>query len=689
MEYPEYSNDPEGVRKILTHDWICRRRLKWPLVELANFHKFITGTEEPEPILLCQVKTEHGMLQCPDFLNSTKYVNLLYSLFPSLPQIFQKYQGKIAVCGGSIMRILRVWNFHFQPKGQEVNEINFDCDLFFYNTSSEEAEAILSDCVAFMSSSDGRSENSVNPRLIRKDKEESKEFETVITRNDNVVNVTHFYQVYYDDHGQIRTRIEKVVYQFILRIYPTLDSIIGGFDIGCCMTAFDGKRFYATPLGAWSLMKNANIIDTTRRSTSFEYRLCKYFHLGFSIIFPGLETLEPKRNFKKEEIVLQLKQIMFDNGAKLDVSDFVDESVRLEEIIEMRNNIVLGKGLSVSERYVTMNRNWLPDGWRIKSPIHSSATIISSEEILKKYSDYSAFEFFPKFQCSCDQGHDESTMDQMEYVHGAFLRCNNRTGFFTAIQVSRDRGKASEEFSEFVKNPPIIFDEKDYEKRLEKYIERHLFSDDEWSNRSGIILMGEFLIEFTQLRKEMISDIDRKMEPKKARSQKRMKDFYSDKTKFNWKSKMEDFRKRVTSIMTERMKTNAEMWKKDLSGLKWRTKNPGTQWTSSINPIMENPRMFYGQYYKRFVIGIPEDICWTLLLIRKEKGSSLYSLPSDLFNHVMNELCFMWKNNSLVKDILDIMEKHGATSKTPEGRMIGSRVMERLMQKIEENRSKK
>jgi hypothetical protein len=67
-----------------------------------------------------------------------------------------------------------------------------------------------------------------------------------------------------------------------------MSSIIGGFDLSVCMIAFDGDNIYGTPLGAWSNKHVSIIIDTKRRSTSFEYRLKKYQRIGFKLIFPGL-----------------------------------------------------------------------------------------------------------------------------------------------------------------------------------------------------------------------------------------------------------------------------------------------------------------------------------------------------------------------------------------------------------------
>jgi hypothetical protein len=78
------------------------------------------------------------------------------------------------------------------------------------------------------------------------------------------------------------------MYQFIHRIYPDISSIIGGFDLSASAIAYNEKEIYTTPLGCWSLINKAIIIDMGRRSTSYEHRLKKYNRYGFRLIFPGL-----------------------------------------------------------------------------------------------------------------------------------------------------------------------------------------------------------------------------------------------------------------------------------------------------------------------------------------------------------------------------------------------------------------
>jgi len=80
---------------------------------------------------------------------------------------------------------------------------------------------------------------------------------------------------------------ESLKYQFIHRVYPSVESILGGFDLGPAMVAYDGHRILATELGAWSALSKTIIVDISRRSTSFEHRLKKYSNTCH-VLYPGL-----------------------------------------------------------------------------------------------------------------------------------------------------------------------------------------------------------------------------------------------------------------------------------------------------------------------------------------------------------------------------------------------------------------
>ena len=62
------------------------------------------------------------------------------------------------------------------------------------------------------------------------------------------------------------------------------------FDLGSSAVGWDGTRLYFTSLGKFSHEYSVNIVDPSRRSTTYEKRLVKYFERGFEIMRPTLDT---------------------------------------------------------------------------------------------------------------------------------------------------------------------------------------------------------------------------------------------------------------------------------------------------------------------------------------------------------------------------------------------------------------
>lgn len=82
------------------------------------------------------------------------------------------------------------------------------------------------------------------------------------------------------------------------------------------MCAIDGYNVLATELGAFSLLSHYTIVDTSRRSTTFETRLHKYSHIS-TLIFPGLPNWDHLLEQTKKENTdyIEMKKIV-DNFLK-------------------------------------------------------------------------------------------------------------------------------------------------------------------------------------------------------------------------------------------------------------------------------------------------------------------------------------------------------------------------------------
>jgi len=77
--------------------------------------------------------------------------------------------------------------------------------------------------------------------------------------------------------------------QIILRLYDSPAEVLLGFDVDCCCVGFDGQNVYALPRAVRALNARYNLVDLSRRSTTYELRLFKYSKRGFCVMVPGLD----------------------------------------------------------------------------------------------------------------------------------------------------------------------------------------------------------------------------------------------------------------------------------------------------------------------------------------------------------------------------------------------------------------
>lgn len=80
--------------------------------------------------------------------------------------------------------------------------------------------------------------------------------------------------------------------QIVLRLYSSPSEILTGFDVDAPCCAFDGTRVWANPRAIVSMMRQANTVDISRRSPSYEVRLSKYSFRDFEVYVPDLKREE-------------------------------------------------------------------------------------------------------------------------------------------------------------------------------------------------------------------------------------------------------------------------------------------------------------------------------------------------------------------------------------------------------------
>ena len=80
--------------------------------------------------------------------------------------------------------------------------------------------------------------------------------------------------------------------QIVLRLYSSPAEVLAGFDVDAPCCAYNGERVYANPRAIVAMMRQANTVDVTRRSPSYEVRLSKYSSRDFEVYVPQLNRAD-------------------------------------------------------------------------------------------------------------------------------------------------------------------------------------------------------------------------------------------------------------------------------------------------------------------------------------------------------------------------------------------------------------
>lgn len=195
----------------------------------------------------------------------------------------QLQMDHVVIAGGSVCGILL------------KQDLDVDVDLFVYGLSYEEADAKVEDMLKQLYKS---YELSVIKKKEEKDKVELNQeqsdqliFEKATFKN---IRNKNSITVIFEDGMKV---------QIILRLYSTISEILHGFDLGSSAVGFDNGKVYFTTLSKHSYEYLVNIVDPSRRSTTYELRLIKYYQRGFSIVMPDLDIKRLRTNYFKYGMV--------------------------------------------------------------------------------------------------------------------------------------------------------------------------------------------------------------------------------------------------------------------------------------------------------------------------------------------------------------------------------------------------
>ncbi len=557
-------NDP--VKHILSVDFLRRKQKQWPLIAEENWLDF--KSDHLNDLRYCNIKSsDTGPIKFG--------VDILHKHYPYIQSLLDTHYGKLAICGG----------FYSNADYMDAYSVS-DIDIFFHSCSEEEASIILKSCVLSIITSYIIDNQKGRPYEFLSQNHEIKskiqlERKLYITN----VKIISYERQYNGKYNKYPLKIHT--YQFIHRVYPNLGSILGGFDLGPAMVAYDGRNILATEIGAWTYTNRKMVIDISRRSTTFGIRLKKYYKRGFDIIIPGIlaETVDDMRSEPKW---MQLQEYMSEN--KIEFKCPGGHSYAYDGG-DVDQHCYVGFKDHFSDEYI----NLMDFRIRIDKGEHDDEIKgIPFKDLKARYGSFSVR--------ISDYG-DEWTGSTYEEIADV-----NRTAFLhkypesvTAIILHDDIVTScsiddlSNMYDRFITDPVIPFREIEMKNN---------------TDGSNCFLERKYA-EYVQYFKDEANRYNHML-------------YHKEKTE------------RTLLELNNRCKNNMKPLTDNLKGLKWIVQNPDRQWTSSVNPEVVKARDFYGEHYCRIIVGIESDIETFLRIAMKTKGTVWYRMPKDIFNMIIS-----------------------------------------------------
>ena len=195
------------------------------------------------------------------FINGEKIAALRDSFLMCLPEKIQKH---VVIAGGSVLAA---------AVSAEIGmTLLNDIDIFLVGVTSQTAPRIIQKIVDVYSEQDN----------IQVD---------VVYRSASSITMMIDWR-----SGQMMS-CSKI--QIVLRSYKSHRELLYGFDLQCGALALTADRegITTTELGLYALQTGCQIVDTDRRSATFERRLRKYNNRGIQLLFPYLNVSKIQKEF--------------------------------------------------------------------------------------------------------------------------------------------------------------------------------------------------------------------------------------------------------------------------------------------------------------------------------------------------------------------------------------------------------
>ena len=199
-------------------------------------------------------------------LNRETFRSCYEKLLKKFPHINKINMKNVLIAGGAVCKAL-MSGYHDRS----------DCDIFLYGLRENEFALKMSEVINQLTQDE--------PHYM-------------IVPQSKVTTIYIFTYDYKLVEGIVRspekTYVDVFKYQIIHRGYKNPAEVLYGFDLGGSAVGWTGSKFVMSLMGFVAIKYGVNIVDTTRRSTTYEYRLEKYMRIGFSMVLPFAGTCDAK-----------------------------------------------------------------------------------------------------------------------------------------------------------------------------------------------------------------------------------------------------------------------------------------------------------------------------------------------------------------------------------------------------------
>ena len=709
------------VRGLLTRDAICRKTRNWPLLSAAEMQTILTSTSgirSNSSDFFLQLQKQFLTARCQydpaDLEGSWSEIeqgafDLLSEWFPYSLDLLKHFEGRIIAAGGAVFKsILK----RFMPNDIDFFFVDPEVERLSPGAARAKYDDWLAEAITFLTN------KWLTGKHPDQERTEWDENQTPIVSNVYILRSEFVTTVHL-----ISSSGKDFKYQFIHRVYPSIGAILGGFDLGPAMIATDGHKIMATELGAYSVFGHVLIVDTSRRSTTFENRLKKYAK-DCHLILPGLPASLPAREGAERPDVSKV-------WSKLEeVMKSVGYDVKFDEITRKRNNdeeivrhILNSARLEPIEKRKTkekmlgrLKRTASKYGFTIENPqdiiLTTPRPAMILEDVINQLQEAANSRGY-RLNMDSFVGTLAIKKADTKFIHDIYGMMLGRPIYDDRhirpdLTIKRFICKLPHVHINLESFSPDFADEAEYAgvwvvsaTKGRKYVDHtsdyqdnvvwpsrcvstnltmlaaHNLSAvvsvlilkpagtdimtpygntkdsqrDGWLVSENVRLLGrleECALDFTPdeqtgTTKQMIlssfvspqfGDVLGEI-PVEGKQGKRIDDLVS---KTNSGACPPLF---IPEIIGRRLKEAKEK----LTGINWRLTNPGTQWTSSYNPVIKHPKDWYGERYVSFRIGCEEvEMCLRLMRLR---DCVWKTLPRDVFGLVVREV--VWINSYIEK----------------------------------------